>query len=808
MRAVWSWLQELIEVDRDVSADEAAATLTGAGLEVEDIETVGGDFSGVVIAEVASKKKHPNADKLTLVELIDEPGGSATEVVCGAPNVPEPGGKVLWAKPGAVLPGGFEIGSKKLKGVLSAGMICSEKELGLGDDYSGIIVLSGADAAAAVGADAVDALALRNIVFEIGAPANRPDALGHMGLAFELAALLGGRARPIDAALETLTDESLQAAELCSVDIEDPAGCSRYIARIIDSLTVGPSPYWLRQRLAAVDVRPLSNLIDVTNYVMFEVGQPLHAFDYAHVADARIVVRRAGDGEKMTTLDDIERALTSDDILICDGEGPVALGGVMGGADSEVRADTSRVLLEAASFAPRMIRRTAKRLGLNSESSYRFERSVDPNGADLASARAAKLLAELGGGRVAAGKVDVYPTPAKPTIVQVRASRASQLTGVDISRDTAADTLSRLGLEVSAKDDDTVEVQCPTRRPDLEREVDLIEEIMRVYGFDKVPATLPRTQIAPTSVPDQRPHLARRVLVGQGLAEAVTFGFTSPARVAALGLADSDRRNQPLEIKNPMTVDQSVMRTSLLCNLLGAVQRNLSFGIDDIGLFEVGHVFLPRGANELADEPTRVAGVISGPRPGWLVADGEVDFYDLKGVVDRLLLALCPGGVRYTAAADVPYLHPGVAARVELADGTHLGELGEVHPRTRAAFGIEPACFAFDLNLDAMPAPQPAQLHTIPRYPAITRDVSFFVDEQVPAARMGQIIADNATELVEGVNVLEDYRDPAKVPAGKKGMLWSITYRSAERTLTDAEVDTTHESIVATLLDELGAERR
>jgi len=814
MHAVWGWLNELIELDRDIDADEGAAILTGAGLEVEDIVTYGDDFSGVVVAEVVGKRKHPNADKLTLVDLIDSEGGSKTEVVCGASNVPEAGGRVLWAKPGSELPGGMKIGSRELKGVMSAGMICAEDELNLGDDHDGIIVLAGDDAKAPLGALAQDALRLRDVAFEVNAPANRPDAHGHLGLAHELVGLVGGRALPLDVSFDGLLDDSLSAADLCTVTIEDAEGCPRYIARIIDGLTVGTSPLWLRQRLRAVGVRPLSNLIDVTNYVMFETGQPLHAFDYARVAGSSIIVRRAASGEKMKTLDDVERTLTAEDILICDGERPVALGGVMGGLDSEVQADTTRVLLESASFKPISIRRTAKRLGLHSESSHRFERSVDPNSADLASARAAKLLAQLGGGRIATGSVDVYPTVAQPTTVRVRASRATQLTGVDIDTALATKTLECLGLDVSTVDGDAdaLDVVCPTRRPDLTREVDLIEEIIRVYGFDKVAATLPTTTVAPSRVADQRPHNARRALVGIGMSEAVTFGFTSPKRIDWLRLPAGDRRLDPLVIKNPMTVEQSRMRTSLLCNLLGAVQRNQSFGIGDIQLFEVGSVFLKVADNQLADEPTRVTGVISGSRPGWLVAEESVGFFDLKGIVERLLTELLGADqaaqVRYSAVADVPYLHPGVAARVELADGTHLGELGEVHPQTRQAYGIEGPCFAFDLDLDAIPKQSAAQMDVIPRYPAITRDISFFVAAEVPASRMRTLIETNASELVETITVLEEYTDVAKVPEGKKGMLWSITYRSTDRTLTDAEVDASHEAIVAKLLAELPAERR
>jgi phenylalanyl-tRNA synthetase beta chain len=641
-------------------------------------------------------------------------------------------------------------------------------------------------------------------------PTNRPDCLGHLGLARELAALTGGTLRAPPADLTPLTDAATSAAQLIEVSIDDPERCPRYVARIIDGLTVGPSPRWLQQRLRAVGVRPLSNLVDVTNYVMFELGQPLHAFDYPKVRGARIVVRAARDGERMTTLDDVERGLEPTDLLICDGHGPVALAGVMGGADSEVSAGTSRVLLEAASFEPIGIRRTAKRLNLHSESSYRFERGVDPALPELASRRAAELLARLGGGRVIDGVVDAYPRPPARRTVAMRPGRATQLTGVELSPDRCAELLGRLGLEVERTGDDALEVTVPSYRTDLAREVDLIEDVIRMHGLVRVPSTLPLTTVAPRARGDLRLGLARRALAACGLSEAITFGFTSPDRIAALGLPDDDRRARPIAIRNPMSVEQSVMRTSLYANLLGAVARNISFQVADVGLFEIGHVFLARGPGELPDEPLRVAGVIAGQRSGWLIPGGEVDFFDAKGAVERLLRDLLGPGqpVSFQPASDITYMHPGVCARVTLADGTLLGEVGELHPGTRDAFDIEVPVFGFELALDRLPPLSPAQMAEITKYPAVTRDVSFFVASEVPAARVRELIAAADQPLVEEVRVLEDYRDPDKVPAGQKGMLWSLTYRSAERTLTDAEVDAAHEAIVDRLLRDLPATRR
>jgi phenylalanyl-tRNA synthetase beta chain len=810
MRAVWSWLLELCELEREVQADEGARLLTGAGLEVEAFEEVGGGFSGVVIAEVVHAEKHPKADKLTLVDVIDRAGGAVTRVVCGAPNVPAPGGRVLWARPGARLTtekGPLEIGVRPLKGVESAGMLCSEVELGIGDDAGGIVVLEGEEARAPLGADAADALKVRDAVLEVSVAANRGDALGHLGLARELVALIGGRLAPGEIDLGPVTDDRSKAAERAAVEIDDPVGCPRYIARIIEGVSVRPSPGWMRRRLRAVGVRPISNLVDVTNYVLFELGHPLHAFDERRVAGGRIRVRRAQEGEKLTTLDGQDRRLVAGDLLICDAERPVALAGVMGGQDSEVSDDTTDILLEAAAFDALSVRKTARRLGLHSEASLRFGRGVDPEGAERASRRAARLLAELGGGVVAAGAVDSYPRPPERLEVRMRASRATSLSGIPIDRAVATSTLGRLGVEVreGASADELVAVR-PSWRPDLAREVDLIEDVLRIHGYYRIPATLPPMAQPPRGLVDPRPEAARRALTALGWSEAITFGFTAPDKIRALGLPEDDPRLRMVMLKNPMSSDQSVMRTSLLPNLLAALARNLKFGIGDVALFEVGSVFLARGADELPDEPVKLGGVLAGRRAGWLGDSPPVDYYDARGAVERVLAELVTGAgeIRFERVRYAPFLHPGVAADV-LVGGVVVGQVGEIHPAVRAAFEIEPRAFAFDLDLAALPQPGPRQMRPVPRFPAVTRDLSLFVAADLPAAEVGDLIRD---PLIEGVRVMEEYRDPERVPPGQKGLLWSITYRSPEKTLTDAEVDSRHEALVAHLVEKLAATRR
>lgn len=811
MKVTWSWLLELVDLGQMPSVDEGAAALTRIGVEIEGITDLGAGFAGVVIAEVVGARPHPQSQKLTLVDVITEAGGAATQVVCGAPNVPAPGRRVLWARPGARLPGGLTLAVKPVKGIDSPGMLCSEPELGVGDDASGIIVLDPRDRGA-LGAPAQVALGLDDHLLEVNAPANRPDLLGHLGVARELVAALGGRVVPPADILADVTGE-LDAAALVDVAIDDPIACPRYLARVIDGVTVGPSPRRIAARLRAVGVRPLSNLVDATNYVLFELGQPLHAFDYRQVAGAAIRVRRAKDGETMVTLDGASRVLTAGDVLICDRDRPVALAGVMGGQNTEVEPTTTRVLLESASFDALAVRRTARRLALPSEASQRFGRGVDPELAALASVRAAGLIARLAGGKVARGAVDAYPGRRSVAAVPLRVARLQAITGVDaLDAAAATDALTRLGCTVAPGADARLAVTPPSSRGDLVREIDLIEEVVRLRGFDQVPSTLPALRAAPPQLVPVRHDRARRLLAGAGLSEAITFGFTSFERIAALRLAPTDRRGQPIELRNPMSADQAAMRTSLLPNLIAAVARNRSFGRADVALFEVGSVFLrrfgPRSeVRELADEPVCAAAVVSGARPGQLGAGAAYDVFDVKGLVEHLLTGL--GALpELRPAHEIPFLHPGVAAAIYLANGDGpIGCLGEVHPEVRLALGVDAPVFAFDLDLDRLPPATPAQMRAIPRFPGSSRDVSLLMAEGIAAGRVREVIAAAREPLVERVAVLEDYRD-AKLPTGTKSMLWSIAYRSPDRTLTDAEVDAAHEAIVRQLVEQLPAQRR
>ena len=814
MKVLWSWLLELTDLDNQPTVEDGARALTRSGLEVEGMTDLGAGFAGVVVAEVVGKQPHPQADKLTLVDVITERGGTATQVVCGAPNVPAPGRRVLWAQVGAKLPNGLTLAPKPVKGIVSPGMLCAEDELGLGDDHGGIIVLD-EDDRTALGAPAQQALGLADWMLEINAPANRGDVLGHLGVARELVASLRGRLVLPD--LDLSAHQGGEAPKL-EISIADGDACPRYIARVIEGVRAGRGTNALArriaQRLRGVGVRPISNLVDVTNYVMFELGQPLHAFDADTLTSGVVGVSHAADGEKFTTLDKIDRTLVKGDLLIRDGARGIALAGVMGGLDTEVTDQTTRVLLESASFRPLTVRKTARRLGLHSEASHRFERGVDPELASLASARAARLICEVAGGTVRGAPIDAYPNKRVAPTIPVRLARVRMVSGVALDSSTCRDALERLGCAVAGVGE-MFDVTPPTARADIVREVDVIEEILRIVGYEQVPSSLPVLRQAPGVRPPDRGDSVRTALAAAGIHEAITFAFQSAERCNALGVAGADRRSQPIALRNPMTLDQAVMRTSLVPNLVAAIARNQSFGRSDVALFEVGSVFLRRGEgaserplHELADEPLWSAGVFAGRRPAGLGLGTPYDALDAKGYALEAIRAVAGNAlVRVRPTAAIAYFHPGVAGELVVNDIV-VGGFGELHPELRARLGVEGPAFGFDLDLTKLPLAAPAQMNPIPRFPGSARDVSLLLAEDIPAARIQDVIEAVADPLVAGVRLLEDFRDPAKVGAGMKSMLWSIAYRAPDRTLTDAEVEKAHETIVGRLVENLPAQRR
>ena len=823
MKISFNWLRELVTLPPGVTADAVAARLTLAGLEVESVDRRGRELGGVVVAEVLARKPHPGSEKLSIVRV--RAGGAEEDVVCGAPNVPAAGGRVAWAPPGAHLPGGRTLERKDVRGVSSPGMLCSELELGLGEGGDGILILSpDASSALAPGAEVASALGVLDEILEVNVTPNRPDALSHAGIAREVAALFEVTWRL--PAPDEVPAGPFPPGRGLDVDIRDPEACPRYVARLVTGLRVAPSPVAMRVRLSACGVRPISNLVDVTNYVMLETGHPLHAFDLDKVA-GDIHVRRAARAERMTTLDGVDRPLQEADIVIADDKGAVALAGVMGGAGSEVSSATTAVLLEAATFEPRAVRRTAKRLGLHSEASHRFERGVDANGLPHASARAAALLARLGRGTLAGEIVDRHPGVPEPRRVTLSMAGLRRLAGFDIPIEQAARHLQSVEIATApvAPGADALTVTVPTFRPDITIEEDLVEEVMRLHGYDRAPARLPAGSRAPATSPEALADHARETLAALGLHEAVTWAFVP--RAWLLALADG-HKDHPLAdgvvVKNPISSDYEVMRTSLLPGLADAAKRNLARGMTDVALFEVGpvvrrvpeapagHAGQPHQAHhhakdhgvELTREPVFAAAIWLGRRAGWLKPGEPLDFYDAKRAAAELLRALGVAAPVFRArahAAGGP-LHPGAGADIfaDAASLTPVGMVGEIDPRLARAFGLDARALYLELALDAVAgAGRAVRSAPTPRYPSATRDVSFWIDVAIAADAQRAAFLGAAEPLLRELAVLEDFRDPKYAPAGKKGMLWTATYRADDRTLTDAEVDAAHGRVVAAL---------
>lgn len=795
MRVSTSWLRGLTQID--AAPADVAERLTRAGVAVDAVRKVGGGVDRVVVAAVKASRRHPERDNLTLVDVDDGEGGRT--VVCGAPNVPAPGGRVALALEGAKI-GEITVAARKFAGVESRGMLCSEVELGIGPDADGILILE--DAAAVPGTPLEKALSLEDHVLELDLTPNRGDCLGHVGVAREVCALFG---QPF-ALPEPDAPPRVAPGEIggvVKVIVEDDDRCPRYMALAVTGLTVKPSPFWLRYRLHTLGVRPISNLVDVTNLVLLEFGQPLHAFDLDRVRGGRIVVRRARAGETMSTLDGIARTLDADDLLICDGEGPVAIAGVMGGAGSEVLPTTKNVLIECACFEPRGILRTARRLALHTDSSHRFERGIDASAMPIAMQQAASTMCWLGGGSVLKGVVDVMARPLEPRRLTLRSSRVALLLGDPVPAAESADVLRRLGFGVAAKGDD-LEVTVPAARNDVAIEVDLIEEVARVRGYDRIPMRYPAIRTGPAIAriyPWKR--RARHTLAALGLDEAVSYSFCSPGELRALRLP-------PVEVKlvNPLTEERSVLRTSLLPGLCAAVARARRVAERAVRLFEVGTVFAGSRADGLAAEQLWATGLVAGPRDGWLDKPADVDFFDGKGLALELCRLLVGVEPTVELAPDVAaWLHPRSACRLRYGDLV-VGRAGEIHPEVAEAVDLGGPAALFELDLGLLRGvPDARRFAALPRFPAVTRDVALLVEEAVRFADIERVARASASGLLESVEVFDLYRGE-QVPAGKKSIAFSLRYRASERTLTDAEVDVAHGKVVAALGRELSGQTR
>src|SRR5512133_665450 len=801
MKVTYNWLKEF--VDFDLSPEALADLLTMLGLEVEGMEQQGGGMDDVVVARVEEKRQHPNVDKLSLCRVNN--GSEVLDVVCGAQNFQQ-GDTVALAQIGAVLPGDFKIKRSKIRGEESCGMLCSEKELGLADESAGIMVLP--SGIAALGTPVFEALGLKDTLLEIGLTPNRADCLSVAGIAREIAAKLGKSVQYPDM---PISEGSVAADATIGVTVEDADLCPRYAARYISGCQIAPSPGWLVKRLSAVGMRSISNVVDVTNLVMMELGHPLHAFDCEQLEGHRIVVRRAGEGELFTSLDEQQRTLTGDDLVICDAVRPVALAGVMGGLNSEISDTTTNILLESAWFKPAAIRRTSKRLGLHTESSHRFERGADIGMVPRALDRAASLIAQLSGGTIAQGVVDVYPGKTTPPVITLRPERAGALLGIELSLQEVADILVRLECTVSETAEGTLEVVPPTYRIDIEREIDLVEEVARMKGFDAIPATMPIARVV-----SDRPTLHQRlersvrdILVNHGMNEIINFSFTSPDAADKLLLPVDDIRRTAIKLANPLVAEQSIMRTTLLPGVLEAVARNLSFRTMDLKLFEIRRRYLPT-AEEMPREPLCIAGALTGSRvdSGWDSARDTVDFYDVKGIVENLLESLHIRGVKWIADTPEAYYHPGKSCSI-MVGRDRIGTFGEVHPHVQENFEIEKPVYAFELDFAKLVkyANQKTSITAPSRFPDSTRDIALLAPDELPADKLLECINAVKAQEIEQVEIFDVYRG-AGIQENFKSIAIRIRYRSYERTLTDDEIGGIHAKVVAALVNKLNVSIR
>lgn len=810
MRISVNWLSDYVDLP---PVEELAKRLTAVGFEVEGIERAGANLAGVVAARILASEKHPNAEKLS-VTRVDAGQGEPLQIVCGAKNY-QVGDVVPLATVGTELPGGVHIAKAKLRGIESFGMLCSARELGLDEDARGLLIL---DRAIAPGTPVAKALGLDDTFLEINVTPNRPDALSHVGIAREVAAAIGAK---VKLPAPRLGETGGPVADAVKVRIEAPDLCARYAARVVENVKIGPSPAWLARRLEGCGIRSISNVVDATNFVLLELGHPLHAFDLDKVAGREIVVRTAQPGEKLTTLDGKERALAPDDLVIGDQERGSALAGVMGGAVSEISDTTTRVLIESAWFQPSSVRRTSRRHGLKSEASYRFERGADPGMVIPAVDRCAALIAELAGGTVRRGIVDAHPRPHKPVEVRLRWSRPAAVLGTEVPKEESARILNGLGFEARAIDAEGATFVVPSHRVDVSLEEDLVEEIARTKGYDAIPETLPGNAVKTPAEPVDAQVLARvrDALEAGGFSEAVNFSFVSEQDLAPLGYevyaGAGDRAIPAIRLQNPISAELVLMRTSLVPSLLRTAAKDRRQRVEDVRVYEIARTYAPRAVQGPRDAPAtealQIGGVLMGRRhpAGWAVGSDAVDFYDAKAAVTAVLEALGIADVRWTAGADT-WQHPRTSARLEVGSGDAtevVGVVGELHPRVAEAFELPRGVFAFELYGEALVrhARLVPRYAPIPRLPAVLRDLAVVVADAVQVADV--LAAVREEPLVDDAALFDVYRG-APIPAGRKNLALAIRYRAADRTLTDADADAAHARIVKRLAERLGAELR
>jgi phenylalanyl-tRNA synthetase beta chain len=796
----YKWLQDYIDLT-GVTATELAEKITKSGIEVEGVEILNDGIQGVVVGHVLEREQHPNADKLSKC-LVDVGGEQPVQIICGAPNVAQ-GQKVAVATVGAVLPGNFKIKRAKLRGEESNGMICSLTELGIEGkvvpkEYSeGIFVFP---AGAEVGVDAISMLNRDDEILELSLTPNRADCLSMLGVAYEVAAILGREVKLPETHLQPSNEK---ASDYVKIVVEAKEDNPLYVAKIIKNVKIGPSPLWMQTRLMAAGIRPHNNVVDITNYILLEYGQPLHAFDYDRLGSKEILVRRAVDGEKFITLDDAERTLTSDHLVITNGTEPVALAGVMGGANSEVTSDTTTVLLESAYFNGATVRKASKDHGLRSEASARFEKGVDPNRVRAAGERAAYLMAKYAGGEVLEGAAEADTLTVEPAVVSITLEKINRVLGTDLVMNDVKQIFDRLQFGVSIEED-TITVTAPTRRGDIKIEEDLLEEVARLYGYDNIPKTLPIGSTTPGRLSEyqQKRRVVRQYLEGAGLYQAVTYSLTSEEKASQFALEKRDT----IRLSMPMSEERSILRLSIMPQLLEVLKYNSARQNDSLGVYETGAVFLANGKDTLPSEKEHLAAAITGlwSSHSWQGEKKAVDFFVIKGILEGMFAKLGLLEQVQFVQAQVDGMHPGRTAELHL-NGEKIGFIGQVHPTVQKELDLKDT-YVFELSLKAvLEAETPAlQYEAIPRFPSITRDIALVVNRETVSGTLKEIIVTAGAPLLKEAEVFDLYEGD-KMEAGKKSIAFSLKYVDPERTLTDEEVTKIHNRVLEALEEKAGA---
>ncbi|MBP1930340.1 phenylalanine--tRNA ligase subunit beta [Ammoniphilus resinae] len=807
MKVSYNWLKQYVDL-QGVSPEELAEKLTRSGVEVEGIENRNKGVSQIFIGYVAEKAKHPDADKLNVCQ-VDVGQAERLQIVCGAKNV-DAGQKVVVSVVGAQLPGGLKIKKAKLRGVESQGMICSAKELGMNDkllpkdQQEGILVLP---EEAEVGQDAISYLGLDDAVLELGLTPNRSDCLSMIGVAYEVAAILDREVKLPDLSLE---EEGASIEDKVHVQIEAPEHCSKYAARLITGIKLGPSPFWMQSCLMAAGVRPINNIVDITNYVMLEQGQPLHAFDYDRVENGKIIVRLAHPNETIQTLDDIERKLDPDMLLITDVSKPVGIAGVMGGANSEVNVDTVSILLESAQFSGVSIRKTAKKLGLRSEASSRFEKEVNPDAVMDALNRAAQLMITLGGGKVAKGVAVETTKEWKEPTISLRLERVNGYLGTSLEVGQVQEIMRRLRF-AAAESEQGLQVTVPLRRQDITREVDLIEEVARLHGYDQIPISLPEGGTTRGGLTDyqQWQRTIRNTLTSAGLFEVFTYAFSDEKVMYDFAPFEAEHKGIPLTM--PMSEERSHLRVHLLPHLLETASYNQNRQNNDLSIFEMGRVFLTEEAEltKLPKEKLCLGGLLTGtwlPQQ-WTNKPQSVDFYDMKGILEMLFATIGAEQVVYRSAENLKGMHPGRTTEI-LVQNIPVGYAGQIHPELQNKYDIQEA-YVFYIDLEKLfPLVKRTNDYTpLPKYPASSRDLSIVVDQAISAGDIEQTIVEAAGAILEDVHLFDVFTGE-KIGAGKKSLAFSLLYRNPEATLTDQEVNEAQERVLQELTAKYQAELR